>query len=79
MHLVLALCMQHHFDRYKTWLEPRSARSRGDDVKNALRQDTVSEMATRQGQGVPKREMGAGIAASPHLRRAKDPPVFVSF
>ena len=35
---------------------------------------------------VPKREtkyraceMGAGIAASPHLRRAKDPPVFVSF
>ena len=23
--------------------------------------------------------MGAGIAASPHLRRAKDPPVFVSF
>ena len=26
----------------------------------------------------PKREMGAGIAASPHLRRAKDPPVFVS-
>ena len=27
----------------------------------------------------PQREMGAGIAASPHLRRAKDPPVFVSF
>ncbi len=26
----------------------------------------------------PQREMGAGIAASPHLRRAKDPPVFVS-
>jgi hypothetical protein len=26
-----------------------------------------------------EREMGAGIAASPHLRRAKVPPVFVSF
>jgi hypothetical protein len=26
----------------------------------------------------PQTEMGAGIAASPHLRRAKDLPVFVS-
>jgi len=35
--------------------------------------------AIRLSDRVSQREMGAGIAASPHLRRAKDTPVFVSF
>jgi hypothetical protein len=38
-----------------------------------------SALAKRSEAKSLEREMGAGIAASPHLRRAKVPPVFVSF
>jgi len=40
--------------------------------------DGFAAEAGRFGLDAPQREMGAGIAASPHLRRALDLPVFIS-
>src|SRR6185369_1101453 len=47
----------------------------GSPRRYAPRDDDVAGM----GSSLPQIEMGAGIAASPHLRRAKDMPVFVTW
>jgi hypothetical protein len=48
-------------------------------VGNIARRGTGRETdASPKAGASPQTEMGAGIAASPHLRRAKDMPVFVT-